>query len=460
VDLSGDSDLDNRFVVSPDWSASSFRVHSFVVGWCVISVDTAVAQSRARPPAGKSSSNFASGGRGDSPPRAVDVNESRDSGSDDAFEIPGENPAVTRAPAPAAAQQARSGAAPSVQRPGGPPPQQTAPQQPAKAGGNVTGSMLAQATADSDDTSEEDDDGEDSSAGLPKTGCGVVAVATATMFVVDFVFSGFSCHSGYNPADFAHLNVTDDVRDLFQYIGRYKPHNIALETKLKCFIPDYIPAIGEIDAFLKIDRPDGKPEVLGLKKLDEPSTAQSDPTVLDLQLRAVSKTSSMEPTQVRCIEHADKNPKDISKWIQSISDLHRSKPLPQVYYSKPMPDIERLMQLWPPEFEDVLKTAKLPSAAMDMSLQEYVRTICSLVDIPVHPGGSAVQSLHVLFTLYSEFKNNPHFGNLGGNAGSGEGEAGRFVCVLCAFVIVIVVFGIGSAGAAGATGDGANVMTF
>jgi hypothetical protein len=34
--------------------------------------------------------------------------------------------------------------------------------------------------------------------------------------------------------------------------------------------------------------------------------------------------------QVRCIEHADKNPKEISKWIQSIQDLHKTKPLPQV----------------------------------------------------------------------------------------------------------------------------------
>jgi intraflagellar transport protein 46 len=57
---------------------------------------------------------------------------------------------------------------------------------------------------------------------------------------------------GYNAADYAHLNVPDDVRELFQYIGRYKPHNIALDTKLKCFIPDYIPSVGEIDAFIKV----------------------------------------------------------------------------------------------------------------------------------------------------------------------------------------------------------------
>jgi intraflagellar transport protein 46 len=34
---------------------------------------------------------------------------------------------------------------------------------------------------------------------------------------------------------------------------------IDIDTKLKAFIPDYIPAIGEVDAFLKMPRPDGKP---------------------------------------------------------------------------------------------------------------------------------------------------------------------------------------------------------
>ena len=37
-----------------------------------------------------------------------------------------------------------------------------------------------------------------------------------------------------------------------------------IDAKLKAFIPDFIPAIGEVDAFLKMPRPDGKPETLGL----------------------------------------------------------------------------------------------------------------------------------------------------------------------------------------------------
>jgi intraflagellar transport protein 46 len=37
-----------------------------------------------------------------------------------------------------------------------------------------------------------------------------------------------------------------------------------LDTKLKAFVPEYIPAIGEVDAFLKMPRPDSQPEILGL----------------------------------------------------------------------------------------------------------------------------------------------------------------------------------------------------
>ena len=35
----------------------------------------------------------------------------------------------------------------------------------------------------------------------------------------------------------------------------------------------------------------------------------------------------------------------MEKWILDISDLHRSKPNPSVHYSKPMPDIDNLMQV-------------------------------------------------------------------------------------------------------------------
>lgn len=70
---------------------------------------------------------------------------------------------------------------------------------------------------------------------------------------------------GYNALEFKHLNVSDEIRELFKYIGRYQPHTIDLDTKLKPFIPDYIPCVGGIDEFIKVPRPDGKPDFLGLK---------------------------------------------------------------------------------------------------------------------------------------------------------------------------------------------------
>ncbi len=40
-----------------------------------------------------------------------------------------------------------------------------------------------------------------------------------------------------------------------------------LPSKLKPFIPDFIPAVGEVDAFLKMSRGDNNKETLGLISL-------------------------------------------------------------------------------------------------------------------------------------------------------------------------------------------------
>lgn len=214
---------------------------------------------------------------------------------------------------------------------------------------------------------------------------------------------------GYNALDYKHLNVSDEIRDLFKYIGRYKPHNIDLETKLKPFIPDYIPAVGGIDEFIKVPRPDGKPDFLGLKVLDEPAARQSDPTVLTLQLRQHSKEAPGNKAEmVGRIEHGDdQKPKKIQGWVQSIADIHKSKPPAAVNYAKGMPDIETLMQEWPPEMEAFIKTMKMPNGDLDVDLKTFVKMVCAVLDIPVYD--NPIESLHVLFTLYLEFKNNPVF---------------------------------------------------
>ena len=70
-----------------------------------------------------------------------------------------------------------------------------------------------------------------------------------------------------------------------------------------------------------------------------------------------------------------------------------------------MPDIETLMAAWPPEMEDVLRATTLPSEDLAVSTSQLARVMCALLDVPVY--GSITESLHVLFTLFLEFKNNP-----------------------------------------------------
>ncbi|KAL3319147.1 TBC1 domain member 31 [Cichlidogyrus casuarinus] len=90
-----------------------------------------------------------------------------------------------------------------------------------------------------------------------------------------------------------------EIENLLAYIDRYAPQHIELETVLKPFIPEYIASVGDIDAFIKVPRPDGKPDDLGLK-----------------------------PINVKSVKNADKDVKTIDKWVKSISDLHKSKPAP------------------------------------------------------------------------------------------------------------------------------------
>ena len=56
----------------------------------------------------------------------------------------------------------------------------------------------------------------------------------------------------YDPADYEHLSVTPEISELFSYITRYTPQAIELEHRLRPYIPDYIPAVGDIDAFIKV----------------------------------------------------------------------------------------------------------------------------------------------------------------------------------------------------------------
>ena len=121
----------------------------------------------------------------------------------------------------------------------------------------------------------------------------------------------------YDPTEFASLRVSQEIDKLFEHIAHFRAHHIELDTRLKPFIPGYIPAVGDVDACIKarqdtshrvlflccvrrgrccahatnaaaaagvaqVPRPDGQLEAthaqLGLGILDEPAASQTDPT--------------------------------------------------------------------------------------------------------------------------------------------------------------------------------------
>ncbi|EGI62706.1 UPF0360 protein [Acromyrmex echinatior] len=196
------------------------------------------------------------------------------------------------------------------------------------------------------------------------------------------------------------------AHDSYQISLWYTPQKIELNYKLIPFIPDYIPAVGDIDAFIKIPRPDGVEDKIGLTVLDEPCTDQSDPAVLHLQLRNHSRSAGAATRQavVKRIEDAERNSKSIDKWINDMNQLHRSKHPPGVQLNHAMPDIDGLMQQWPPQVEEKLNELQLDLSELDCDLPQLVDVVCNLLDIPTREN-TRLEALHTLFTLYLEIRN-------------------------------------------------------
>ncbi|KAK2946321.1 putative Intraflagellar transport protein 46 like protein [Blattamonas nauphoetae] len=210
--------------------------------------------------------------------------------------------------------------------------------------------------------------------------------------------------------EFNDLSLDPETRHMIQEVFNFQPQKFMLPAPLKPFIPEYQPAIGEVDSFVKVQRPDGVGDLLGLVVLDEPGPEQSNPSVLEMQLRNLDKLSDVkQPVNVRTVDASDKGALGLQSWINSIEEFHRSRPSPSVAYRGPMPSPETLMQVWPPEFENQLKHTKIPPLhQLDMSISDYSKLILSLLNIPVYDN-SVKESLHLLFSLYGAFKENPHF---------------------------------------------------
>ena len=204
-----------------------------------------------------------------------------------------------------------------------------------------------------------------------------------------------------------------ELTALFALISNFEPNPVELTVHWKPFLPDLQPAIGAIDAFIKVPRPDTELDELGLVILDEPSISQSNPQILRMELREQYGLSSPEnqcDAYIGLIEDPRKNSKELTSWLESIEEIHRQRPPPSFIYSSKMPEFEALMEPWPDKFEDALKSLVLPSCELNLSFDEYARVICAILEIPVKD--NIVESLHHLFSLFAEFEGNQHFQTL------------------------------------------------
>ncbi|KAL7074670.1 hypothetical protein ACQ4LE_005974 [Meloidogyne hapla] len=222
-----------------------------------------------------------------------------------------------------------------------------------------------------------------------------------------------------------------ELKALFSLTESYIAERIDIEPTLKPFQIDYVPAVGDVDPFIKVPRQDeiqamgadwlwtglmavhpNEELQLGLTVLDEPAAIQSDPAIVDLRLHQLAgKSGASVDAPVKKLSRADRNTKQIDRWIQSVKELRRTKPPDRVHYGKPMPSIESLMQEWPQDVEQNLKGMKLLlNDNLDAALEDYADICLALIDIPVHK--NRLDSLHVLFSLYAEFRNSQHFKNL------------------------------------------------
>ena len=148
---------------------------------------------------------------------------------------------------------------------------------------------------------------------------------------------------------------------MLAFIAGYAPaaENAVLAAPLRPFVPDLQPAVHAPDDFIKVrgaghgspranawlyvggtsecvvrplaasllptsslqpPRPDGADETLGLRIIDEPAPVQSDPALLELQLRAATRrTVASDAVAVRSLARAESQPREVNAWIAAIN---------------------------------------------------------------------------------------------------------------------------------------------
>lgn len=151
---------------------------------------------------------------------------------------------------------------------------------------------------------------------------------------------------------------------------------------------------------------------MGLAQLDEPKLNQSKRAEIEAVLKEIGVGKGREYKNVHSIKEAHKHPAEITSWVSNIEKILKIRHAATVTYSGNMPDVDSLMQAWDPEFEQMINGIELPEGEVDIPIEELLKYTCALLDIPINTKNkenSLIESCHMLFNLYSSFKQNQHF---------------------------------------------------
>ncbi|XP_065358667.1 intraflagellar transport protein 46 homolog [Calliphora vicina] len=216
------------------------------------------------------------------------------------------------------------------------------------------------------------------------------------------------------PDKWENLSLDREIKELFPYILKYTPQNIETPYHLQPFVPEYVPAVGDVDAFLKVTEPPLlKPQrskemqehlhKLGLYFLDEPSGTQSEPSLLNMKLRSALTGSSKNArsTSAQMVPFA-KSSKDIDKWINEVEQVHMSQ---SVYDAQPRKDIENMIIDWPRSYAEATGAAQeayQQCLTEQHTLADYVRILCQqfAIEGPLETQADYLLSVQTLFALY------------------------------------------------------------
>ncbi|XP_022230806.2 intraflagellar transport protein 46 [Drosophila obscura] len=220
------------------------------------------------------------------------------------------------------------------------------------------------------------------------------------------------------PDKWEQLPLQQDLKDIFPYILKYTPQTIETPYHLQPFIPEFVPAVGDVDALLKVQAPpllqpqrqrelDEHLERLGLWLLDEPSGTQSEPSLLNMKLRAVlsgSRGRNRRHAASAALVPVARSPKDIDKWIGEVEQVHMTQ---SMYDAQPRKDIDALLEDWPRTYADGETKAALDEAyrsclQQHLPLADYVRVLCDRFGIegPLDSQADYIHNVQTLFALY------------------------------------------------------------